>query len=277
MVKETRFECAMCALSALRYLATAMSQPAQFELKRHLMAECHLLSLVRPLVEKKPWRRETTFKGQSKAYEHFQAGQWTELRAVQRQEVTLPEVQAWLVLWAIAASQWFNEDNMTERDREELVYIGKSLLTPRVIQKIEAMRDVKTQLTALEMQSNLPQAKPRDSFFQIHEIDVMTARKALLEEFEEELGPFTAEKLAAKVEANLKAISHNDDLKALGQLYGGDDFSSVAEVDRCACCGSTEGISGKLLRCSRCKKVMYCSRECQKADWKRHKLVCAKV
>ena len=35
---------------------------------------------------------------------------------------------------------------------------------------------------------------------------------------------------------------------------------------------STKGFK----KCSACKKVYYCSRKCQKADWKRHKKVCCK-
>jgi hypothetical protein len=29
------------------------------------------------------------------------------------------------------------------------------------------------------------------------------------------------------------------------------------------------------LRCSRCRCMYYCSRECQTADWRRHKKECA--
>lgn len=38
-------------------------------------------------------------------------------------------------------------------------------------------------------------------------------------------------------------------------------------------CMSTENLQA----CSRCKVVLYCSRECQKRHWKEHKLVCAKL
>lgn len=40
----------------------------------------------------------------------------------------------------------------------------------------------------------------------------------------------------------------------------------------CAKCGA-QG-KPKLLVCSRCKKIKYCSALCQKADWKRHKPLC---
>ena len=39
----------------------------------------------------------------------------------------------------------------------------------------------------------------------------------------------------------------------------------------CAGCGTMEG---KLCKCSGCRKVQYCSRECQGKDWKRHKPAC---
>jgi hypothetical protein len=35
--------------------------------------------------------------------------------------------------------------------------------------------------------------------------------------------------------------------------------------------------AGKLLVCSRCKQAVYCGRECQTKDWKKHKVSCEKV
>ncbi|KAJ8944949.1 hypothetical protein NQ318_013097 [Aromia moschata] len=43
-------------------------------------------------------------------------------------------------------------------------------------------------------------------------------------------------------------------------------------TNTCSLCG----ISENLLRCSRCKVTFYCSKDHQKQDWKKHKVVCTK-
>jgi len=40
-------------------------------------------------------------------------------------------------------------------------------------------------------------------------------------------------------------------------------------------CKTCENYSSDLSKCSRCKNVNYCSVNCQKKDWKRHKKVCS--
>jgi hypothetical protein len=44
-------------------------------------------------------------------------------------------------------------------------------------------------------------------------------------------------------------------------------------MDVCAVCGSVEDLK----RCSRCKKVSYCSIDHQKKDWTTHKKTCGKT
>ncbi|XP_007467051.1 PREDICTED: egl nine homolog 1 [Lipotes vexillifer] len=53
---------------------------------------------------------------------------------------------------------------------------------------------------------------------------------------------------------------------------GGPGGPSPSERDRqyCELCGKMEN----LLRCSRCRRSFYCSKEHQRQDWKKHKLVC---
>ncbi|XP_061480474.1 egl nine homolog 1 [Rhineura floridana] len=53
---------------------------------------------------------------------------------------------------------------------------------------------------------------------------------------------------------------------------GGGSSSASSERDRqyCELCGKMEN----LLRCGRCRSSFYCSKEHQRQDWKKHKLIC---
>jgi mitochondrial splicing suppressor protein 51 len=42
-----------------------------------------------------------------------------------------------------------------------------------------------------------------------------------------------------------------------------------------ASCGKASSKDTSLKRCAKCRTIHYCSRDCQKADWKQHKKVCA--
>lgn len=48
---------------------------------------------------------------------------------------------------------------------------------------------------------------------------------------------------------------------------------TVSKINICNICGITEN----LLRCGQCKIVFYCSKEHQRQDWKKHKLLCKKT
>lgn len=48
--------------------------------------------------------------------------------------------------------------------------------------------------------------------------------------------------------------------------------------ERCRSCGRTSGRDGGgLKKCVRCRKTKYCCRECQKKDWKTHRMECDEV
>lgn len=50
------------------------------------------------------------------------------------------------------------------------------------------------------------------------------------------------------------------------------EMASIWENLACSACGSREK---KVHRCSRCRSARYCSKECQRADWAKHKTECA--
>jgi hypothetical protein len=53
------------------------------------------------------------------------------------------------------------------------------------------------------------------------------------------------------------------------KLYTNDVFEDFLEDPMCDVCGKKA-----TQRCSRCKNVWYCSRECQLKQWKAHKPMC---
>ena len=53
---------------------------------------------------------------------------------------------------------------------------------------------------------------------------------------------------------------------------------SQPQKESCLKCGAATTKAGNpLLRCSKCKTVSYCSPDCQKKDWKKHKQMCKQM
>eukprot|EP00914_Ancora_sagittata_P012017 GHVO01023256.1.p1 GENE.GHVO01023256.1~~GHVO01023256.1.p1 ORF type:complete len:244 (+),score=51.34 GHVO01023256.1:423-1154(+) len=62
--------------------------------------------------------------------------------------------------------------------------------------------------------------------------------------------------------------------KMLKTIQAQDGKALEAPRDIKHACGNCGKVEGTLSRCQRCKKVLYCTRECQKEDWKFHKRIC---
>ncbi len=74
-------------------------------------------------------------------------------------------------------------------------------------------------------------------------------------------------KMCEKQSKILKKIgSQKEGIYAVACSANGDAMEQV-----CSVCSKRQG---KLKRCSACHLICYCSAECQKKDWKEHKLVC---
>lgn len=74
------------------------------------------------------------------------------------------------------------------------------------------------------------------------------------------------------------AVPFVEDVVNSELMKGAFNASSAAQdakTLRCRTCGKTEAKGGGMLKkCMRCLKVRYCSAECQKKDWKKHRMEC---
>mmetsp|Transcript_45336 Transcript_45336/g.109788 ORF Transcript_45336/g.109788 Transcript_45336/m.109788 type:complete len:491 (+) Transcript_45336:60-1532(+) len=70
-----------------------------------------------------------------------------------------------------------------------------------------------------------------------------------------------------------RALPYFKNLIQLSRLLQPGNGSSTATTCSCQYC-KKEDAKDKLLTCSRCRNAHYCSKECQKADWKEHKVTC---
>ncbi len=57
----------------------------------------------------------------------------------------------------------------------------------------------------------------------------------------------------------------------LADLYTNNDIEGLTEGFKCGKCQKQA-----FKRCSKCKSIWYCSKECQVSDWPNHKVVCNK-
>ncbi len=71
----------------------------------------------------------------------------------------------------------------------------------------------------------------------------------------------------------------NESKKLLHEIMKGakDCGFSRGEIDEKYCCSNCKRPKLDTKRCTGCKKVWYCSKECQKKDWKLHKNKCKRI
>ena len=77
----------------------------------------------------------------------------------------------------------------------------------------------------------------------------------------------------ANSEADWTDSSSNSTSSQESQASSGQD--DLEPIPECQTCRKPQSEGTQLKRCARCHQTRYCSRDCQKADWKTHKKACA--
>lgn len=79
----------------------------------------------------------------------------------------------------------------------------------------------------------------------------------------------------------IQNLEHNVELNKAGETEA-EEKEEPPVLDCCGRCGAVQRFTpdnpeGKLMTCGGCRSVAYCSRECQKKAWKKHKTDCKEI
>lgn len=72
---------------------------------------------------------------------------------------------------------------------------------------------------------------------------------------------------------SLMGIQMNEELGIHSTTVTGKDLRKVS-LQKCDQCNKIEEFRGDFQCCGGCKKSHYCTKECQKLNWKKHKVIC---
>jgi hypothetical protein len=78
-----------------------------------------------------------------------------------------------------------------------------------------------------------------------------------------------------KASSEEECVKHMENCSGFRKRHGegGNTDTQQTNIPTCNTCNK---IDEKLKKCTRCKTMFYCSKECQVKDWKKHKKICKK-
>ena len=103
--------------------------------------------------------------------------------------------------------------------------------------------------------------------FTKYKLDVIIAKNPML-------SVLNGAMMCAKEESIRYKVSNTQRKKS--KIVEDDRKEGEKKTDSQKCYHCKNGFAAKRLRCSRCKRVYYCSAQCQKSNWKLHKKMCKK-
>lgn len=256
-LEEEEIDVAFSALHIIRYLVESgeLLPPA---VPAFLMRENDLLILLSNIIEKRPWFK-TTEAGRNRRVQNS----WILERPDQKGEVDHNEAQVWLSVYSIYFSKIFIQNyELTEYRKHNLLSLRK-LLNELVLDQIPVLSQLCEALSRLSLISGAHQTA--NNPFIIRQIP--TLKTFYINVFREQ----------EEIQKSLfKKNINKEDQVALDLLVEAFSFEiplvKKIRENNCENCGKYAD-----KRCSRCKIVWYCSRECQVNDFKtKHKTVCKK-
>jgi hypothetical protein len=252
-LKEHNFAC----LSILRFLAENIKLFSG--LPNIFTNKFDLPSILIALLDEAPWLK----KNAQGKWTKFENGEYKECKdPADRFILTIPHAHVWLTLLALLTSPEFRGTyEVTPQRKDDLLRL-KKYFNEVLLDQLPVLVDVQRAIEEISLldtnvYANTSFAKKP---FVIEEISEIRTRMLACD--------FAS--IAKEVRTWFFSLDdEREHVARMAALYGSAEFERAVMTPECAVCKRPA-----TSRCSKCKRVWYCGRECQVADWKSHKPEC---
>ncbi|CAD6225380.1 GSCOCG00005649001-RA-CDS [Cotesia congregata] len=256
--KEIEFDVSIKCISIIGYLGSFADSLPLTTLKR-LLSTHDVPYLFAQLIELRPWIK--IVDGTRMIYSTI--GVWEKLKEGEEDKVSKIEGQVWFGLRELLLNPKAATYYQVSEFRISALAKLQKYLHERVLDQIPPLVDFRRWLSCLNVTSQVPNSKPGFCVEIIPQI-----RSSIVDKYKKKWKKIAEQQSEYFFAKNIEYVQNM--AQVLSEAYDLDKM--VIDDNKCVVCRS---LANK--RCSKCKKVWYCGRECQVKDWTTHKNECEKI
>eukprot|EP00397_Hematodinium_sp_SG-2012_P048327 GEMP01055321.1.p1 GENE.GEMP01055321.1~~GEMP01055321.1.p1 ORF type:complete len:497 (+),score=90.20 GEMP01055321.1:41-1492(+) len=249
---DTDFQVSMCAVSVLRFL-TDHRASVPLTVTSRLMETHDVLLLLVPLMEKAPWVRKRRDQ-----IEKFEEQEWVKVADDDIAQLPKLHSQVWLSIYNLVMDGECRARYQLTSFRKDNLLRLRRYLNEIVFDQIPPLSNLLRQLEEMSITGNFTGEQPVVTPFVVEV--VAEIRETMLAHYD---GRW--DEIVATVKKEVFVKETEAEMRRLG------DMITMPDLDEYICAKCDQLSS---MRCSRCKKEWYCSRDCQVAHWPDHKIMC---
>ncbi|XP_053683107.1 zinc finger MYND domain-containing protein 10 homolog [Sabethes cyaneus] len=260
--RDMHFRVGLKSITILNYIVENLAS-LPLSVSNRLIKTHDVPCLISNVLHYKPWLRKR------KDFEKFVNDRWESVFGSDVFRIVKSEAQAWMCLFGLLTNQTIMSEYEINEFRQREIGKCVGLLNEQILDQIPALMHLKQVLCSIQMKAGSKTAYRSNLLLEeVPEIEnnlMANAKtygwKKIVEKHKKIFVDLTQQEITEL--ARRLNTAYNTDLLEMSE-------NKVETGDKkCSTCKQPAE-----KKCSRCSAVYYCSRDCQVADWPRHKDLC---